>query len=204
LKESATCLVAARKFDDCEVVVAAMPLLSEILDKIDSLKADANNFSKMMEDCKQLAEFCYDCLDGEQQKAASLFCAEISIFAVDKTPDELSEIGRILDNLAKNGRDKDVDLLRCRARLLTQQGEFDQASWLWSQICSMRREDLSDKARRSRRWWRAKYYEIYCWSELAETKPDDVVHTVEVLQSSYEAIPAPWKEKFSLLKAEIK
>jgi hypothetical protein len=50
------------------------------------------------------------------------------------------------------------------------------------------------------RWWRAKFFELYCWSKMAGTKKEDLLHTIEILENSYTNIPNLWSEKLNGLK----
>jgi hypothetical protein len=40
-------------------------------------------------------------------------------------------------------------------------------------------------------WWQGKFSQLYCWSKLKKTRPEEVRHAIEVLQSSYN-IPDLW------------
>ncbi|MHC4157467.1 MAG: hypothetical protein ACYSSO_00155 [Planctomycetota bacterium] len=200
LDESAQCLASTLDLNNCDLSDTAMLLLSEIVDKIDMLEVQANNFPKMMQDCKQLAHFCYDCLDDQEQQQAGLFLAEVAVFAAAKEQKELSAIDKLLNDLPKDGSDNDIDLLRCRARLFTEQGKFDEAGRLWSQICEIRKNELPNANQRSFKWWRAKFFELYCFSKLPQTQKEDVLHTIEVLENSFTNIPPLWAEKLNLLK----
>ncbi|UCE99503.1 MAG: hypothetical protein JSV82_00060 [Planctomycetota bacterium] len=200
LDESADCLVETIELNACDYKDEPMALLSEIVDKIDSLEVQVNNFPKMMQDCKQLAQSCHDCLNGQEQRQAGLFLAEVSVFAAAKKQEKLSAVVQLLDTLAKDASDNDIDLLRCRARLLTKQGKFDKAGRLWSQICEIRKNELTEANQRSAKWWRAKFYELYCFSKLPQTQKEEVLHTIEVLENSFTNIPLLWAEKLNLLK----
>ena len=200
LDESVNCLLPAIEAGNCDHPDATMTLLAEIADKIDSLEFEADNFPQMMRACEKLAQFCYDCLVGPQQYAAGLFLAEFAVFAAAKNQQELSTIEKLLDNLAKDNDANNVDLLRCRARLLTEQGKFNRASALWSKICQIQKAQSPSANRQSWNWWRAKFYELYCWSKCADTQKQDVLHTIEVLENSFTNIPSLWAEKLNLLK----
>ena len=74
-----------------------------------------------------------------------------------------------------------------------------QAAQIWSKIAELQRNDLQEQNRKSYGWWQAKFYELNCLSKLPPTKPEDLRHTIEVLQSTYPEIPAPWAEKLNKL-----
>jgi hypothetical protein len=186
--------------NDCQYADEAMVLLSEIIDQIETCQKETEQFSAIIQACKKLARFCCDCLEGPQYRQAGLYLAEVSVFAADK--EKLSEVEKLLSSLAEDGND--VGLVRCRARLLAGQGKFEEAGRLWSQICQVRKNETALATRRSWKWWRAKYYQLYCWANCAGTQKKDVLHTIEVLESSFTNIPPLWAEKFGFLKEKMK
>jgi len=188
----------------CELVGEAMELLSETVDRIDQAQEEVNEFPQMVQDCYKLAEFCYGCLDGTQNQQAGLFLAEISVFAANKKKDELLVVDKLLDNLANDADISDVDLLRCRARLLAEQDKFDEAAELWGKVAKMRKRDVLLTNQRSWKWWRAKFYELNCWAKQPQTEKGRLLHTVEILENSFTNIPPLWAEKLNSLKQEIK
>ena len=78
-------------------------------------------------------------------------------------------------------------------------GEFAAASRVWGQIRAARKTAVG---KQSRGWWRAKFYEIQCWSKLSDTTGADVAHAIEVLQNTYSDIPEFWAMKLGKLKDE--
>lgn len=200
LDESANCLLIAVEPNHCEHTGQTMELLSKITNEIDAMQQKLKNFSETMQNCKRLAQICYVCLDGMEKQQAGLFLAETATFAATKNPEELSTIEKLLDNLAKDSDADDVNLLRCRARLLTEQGNFNQASALWAKICQIRKAQPPSANQQSWKWWRAKFYELYCWSKCADAQKEDVLHAIEVLENSSSNIPSLWAEKLNLLK----
>lgn len=175
-------------------------LLFEVIETIDQLQFQVDDFDGMIQDCKKLAEFSYKSLNDVK---SALYLAEISVFAAGKERNKLSAAEKLLTRIAQNGNAEDVDLLRCRARLLTEQGEFEKAAGLWCQICKIRRNETALENQRSWKWWRAKFYELYCCAKMPQTKKKEVLHTIEVLQNSFSNIPPLWFEKLSSLKQEI-
>ena len=199
LDESADCLVRAAQSGGCEHVAEAMKLLSEIVDEIDRFQKDE---SSLMDNCKELAQFCYDCLDGKIKQRATLFLIEISVFAETKKRNKLSGFERLLDNMARAGLSEDVDFIRCRARLLARQGKFNKAAGLWAHIGQMRKSQSLSASRRSWKWWRAKYYELCCRAKWPTTEKNSLLHTIEVLENSFTDVPALWAKNISLLKQQ--
>jgi len=190
--------------NDCEYADEAMELLSETIDKIEHSQAEINDFGEMLQDCKKLARFCYDCLDGQQKQCAGLYLTEVAVFAANGEKRKLLAVEKLLDNLAKDGDDAEADLLRCQARLAAKKSEFDKAAGLWAQICKIRKSETPSSNKRCWKWWRAKFYELYCWSEMRQTKKQEILHTIEVLENSFTDIPPLWAEKLSSLKQQCR
>ncbi|GAI12323.1 unnamed protein product, partial [marine sediment metagenome] len=124
--------------------------------------------------------------------------------AADKNKENLLEANKLLNNLAADARDDNVDLLRCRARLFCKQAKFDKAARLWAKIAKIQKNKLTVANQQSWKWWRAKFYELHCWSKCPQAKKKEVLHTIEVLENSFTDIPPLWAEKLSSLKQEIK
>lgn len=199
LNESIECMLLAVEPNNCEDAGEVVELLSEIIAGIDELEIRETGFEGMMRDCKKLARACYYCLENLQ---AGLLLAEISLFNNPNGPEELSAIEKLLSNIAIDNPDGKVDLLRCRARLLTEQKEFERGAKLWAQVAETQKSQPLSADKPTWRWWRAKFYELYCWSERLNAEKDKVVHTIEVLESSFNDIPSLWAEKLRLLKQQ--
>jgi len=189
-------------YNDCQYADEAMVLLGEIIDRIETYQKETEQFSAIIRACEKLARFCYDCLDGIYHQQAGLYLVEVSVFAADKDSEKLSEVEKLLGDLSEDVNN--VDLVRCRARLLAGKGKFEEAGRLWSQICGTRKNETASATRRSWKWWRAKYYQLYCWANCAGTQKKDVLHTIEVLENSFTNIPTLWTEKFGFLKEKMK
>jgi len=201
LDESVHYMLLAVRDDSGSLAGVVVELLAEVVDTIDRLQLQADDFDKMMQNCKKLADFSYVSLNDTR---AGLILAEISIFEANKNQGKLLYVEKLLNSLAKDGNADDVDLLRCRARLLAEQGKFDEAAGLWSQICKIRKNDVPKTARRSWKWWRAKFYELHCCAKCTPTKKESILHTIEVLENSFQDIPPLWAKKLSLLKQQCR
>ena len=198
LEEASKVLVGVVRRGHCEYSDEVLELLGEIAEQVDMLELRAEDFVEMMRDCKNLAEFAYGCKEGRE---AGILLAEITVFAAEGNG-ELSNVEDFVGKLSVKSDGDDVDLLRCRGRLLCKQGEFEEASWFWSQIARIRKDEGSSAKRQSWKWWRAKYYELFCWVNGSGGKKEDVAHTIEVLENSYEQIPPLWGGKLGLLKQQ--
>ena len=200
LEESVRHMVLATGMDSGALAGVVMELLSEVVDTIDQLQTQTDEFDNMMQDCKKLAEFCYKSFSSDRR--SGLLLAEISVFAAGKEKEKLLEIDKLLNDIAKYRNTDDVDLVRCRARLLSEQGKFSEAADLWAQICKIRKSEVPSANKRSWKWWRAKFYELDCWAKCPQTKKVDIYHTIEVLENSFTDIPPVWAEKLDSLKQQ--
>jgi len=150
----------------------------------------------MLHNCIRLAE--YADRFGHSRRS-SLILAEFNLLLPKPQKSKLDEIERTLSACESRG---DINWLRCRARLLGVRGEFKRSAELWAQISRIRRADKPSPDERSWRWWRAKYYELYCVAQLPDAKKQSIIHTIEVLENTFEGIPPPWAEKLRLLKGQ--
>ncbi len=197
LLQSAEYLLKACQQDSCRYTHQAMSLLSEIIENIDTLQVQQDRFLQAAGNCRRLAQICFGCLEDLQ---AGLFLVETSVFAANKNDDKLAEIEKLLDSLTTEDNEQNIDIIRCRARLFTEQKKYQDAAKLWSQICKSRQEKDFYSNSRSFQWWRAKYYELLCWSKLPKTEKQQVLHTIEVLENTFNDIPLLWAEKLKSLK----
>jgi len=204
LSESAQCLMKVCRTGDRRYIFEAEKLLSEMVEQIDLLHEQQADSPQFMNNCVTIARYCeeialstYGLMPVSQ---ARLYLAEISLMAADEEPQSLLEADRLLDVLARGDLGDNVDYLRCRARLLTKQAEFDKAAELWAKIAEIRKPDPAPSNQRSWKWWRAKYYEIYCRSQCSRTDKKSLLHTIDVLENSFAAIPPPWAEKIRSVK----
>jgi tetratricopeptide (TPR) repeat protein len=204
LNESAEYLIKVCRAGDQRYVLEAEELLSEIVEQIDLLREQKEDSQQFMKNCTTIARYCEATALSTYGlmpiSTARLYLAEISLLAANEDHESLSEANRLLDVLAREGLRDNVDYLRCRARLLTKQGKFDKAAELWAKIAEIRRGDPAPPHQRSWKWWRAKFYELHCWSRRPQTDKESLLHTIEVLENSFSDIPPFWAEKLSSLR----
>jgi len=198
LDKSARCLLTAIASGGCESAAEAVELLREVTERIEQFEGQA----VLLDDCRKLAEFCYGCLDGRARGAAGLFLVETSVLS-GKSSKKLSELERIVEDVGKEGMAGELDLTRCRARVLAEGGRFGEAAGLWARVGANRLSESTGAGDRSWKWWRAKYNELYCWARIEGTKSKDVLHTIEVLENSISDIPTLWAEKFGGMKEQL-
>jgi len=183
--------------NDCKYAGEAIQLSAEIIDNIEEFQMGDSNFAQITGDCKKLANVSYKCLKNQQ---AGLILAEADILAAQKEREKLAAVEKLLDDLTQNGRGDNEDLIRCQARLAAEQGRFDRAAQLWSEICRMQRNETQSAEGRSRRWWQAKFYELNCLATQQQTNKENILHTIDVLQSGFADIPPLWAKKLGELK----
>ncbi len=196
LESSVHHMVLAIRMDSGSLAPEVTKLVGEVVDKIEHLQSQAQNFNKMIDDCKKLANFSY-VIQNNNQTARLL--AETLILSAEKKNGKLLQALEILNKIARDDGE-DIDSVRCRARLLREQGKFEQAAKLWVKICKLRKNKIPTANRRSWNWWRAKYYELDCWAKSPQTKKQDVLHTIDVLESSFPEIPPLWAKKLRILR----
>ncbi|MHC4624986.1 MAG: hypothetical protein ACYS4W_13910, partial [Planctomycetota bacterium] len=197
LTESARCLVRAIDASRCDHVSEAMELLSEVVDEIDGFQSTDLSF---MDDCERLARLSYGCLEGQARQKAAFFLLEISTYSAKMPEEGLSALQKLLGPMAAEGLSDNVNFIRCRARLLTELGKFEEAAEVWTKIAEIRKDDPAPPRQRSWKWWRARYYELLCRSKSPQTDKESLLHTIEVLENSFTTIPPPWAEKIRSLR----
>jgi tetratricopeptide (TPR) repeat protein len=191
-------MLSAIQIDSGSLAPTVKELLTEIVKQINRY-SDAS-YNRMMQNCRELAQFTYASLDDWQ---SGLFLAEISIFAADKNREKLLEVEELLDDLSKDDRAEQADWLRCQARLLTEQGKFEQAAELWSRVSNLRKNKTLSARQQGWQWWQAKFYELYCWGRRPEIEREKMLHTIEVLENTFPPVPPLWAERLNSLKKEI-
>ncbi len=199
LEQAVHYMVSAIRPDSGSLAPDVTQLLSEVVENIERFEIQASDFNGMLSNCRQLAEFSDKSLNNRQ---TALLLAELLVFAADNEPNGLIKAENLLNTLAGQTDTADADFLRCRARLSAKQHRFDKAARLWAELCRIQERSEPPLAnQRSWKWWRAKYYELYCWSKLPQTKKEDVSHSIEILENSFRNIPPLWAGKMSLLKS---
>jgi tetratricopeptide (TPR) repeat protein len=185
LEDSARFMSKAIDTNDISIAPQAVALLSEILDKIELWQQNAVDYNQLLKNCETLAEYTFKSADTAQN---NLLLAEVLILHGKRV------------NRPLPSNNEDIIWLRVMARMLMAQNKFEQAVKLWAQIAEPKRNQSAEQSHKSYGWWRAKYYELDCISKLPSANLKDIHHAIEVLQSTYTEIPAPFAEKLDLLK----
>jgi hypothetical protein len=204
LEESAECLVEICRADNHEHAIEAEKVLTGIIERFEQLQSGSADAAKLQENSLALAQYCERTSRTScgliPAGQAQLYVAEMSLPAAAKDPQKLVKIEAMLDALPDEYKKGSVDFLRCRARLLTEQGKFAEAGGLWAKVAGIEKKRSAPPNQRNAQWWRAKYYELYCFSKTPQTKAEDVVHGIEILQNGFGDIPPLWAEKLETLK----
>jgi len=206
LDESAECLAGICQTNNHEHALEAERLLVRIIEEIEQLQRSSVDFPQLQKNSLAIARYCerislsdYDLIPAGQ---AQLYVAEISLPGAGKNPEKLAQIEKLLDALPDKHKKGNVDFLRCRARLLAEQGKFAAAAGLWARVAGIEKRRSASPSQRNDQWWRAKYYELFCFSKIPRTQGKDVAHSIEVLQNSFADIPPLWAERLNLLKQQ--
>ena len=204
--ESIECMLGVIDPNNYEHGLEAMELMRKVIEKIDQLPGQTTDFLSFIKNCQRIAEYCEQISLTTRglipASTARLYLAEIAVFAANEEQERLLEVNKLLDNLGKEGLSENVDLLRCRARLLSEQDKFCEAAGLWAQVSKIRKSESHSANQRSWKWWRAKFYELHCWAKCPQVKKGSILHTIDVLESSFSNIPPLWAEKISSLKQQ--
>lgn len=175
--------------DRCQGQQLAVGVLARIVE-------DADLYAGQMQNCKKLAALCIECCQGQLKEAVELIWAEI-VLVEGPASDELAQAERIVSAQAANNS---IERLRCKARLLAAQGQFDQAMSTWRQVGQTYKPLSITAKRRPKQWWRARYYELWCFARTNSATKAQIRHAVEVIESSFSEIPAYWAGKLNQLK----
>ena len=181
---------------DCRLSEYVLVMLAKITGRIDEYERQLP--ASVMQSCYNTALDYYNCFQGQQKISAGIFCAELATFVRGR-----ANAGRFLDDLVEIADENDINILRCKARLLMTEGKYSQAALLWARIAGSRKSLTEADSLSNWQWWRGKYYELYCASKVG--RADDAAgirHSAEVLLNSGADIPAFWKEKLMEIYTE--
>jgi hypothetical protein len=203
--EATECMLAAVEAGGCEHAGAAVQFLLRSVGEIERITLPRTEKNAAATDTlRKLAGLCGDCQQGEQGPAAAMLLAELTVLEGRPAPaEDLRRVERLLEAAGRQADPNSADLVRCRARLFAARGEFKRAALLWGRIAAGQK-DQTAPAGRSWRWWRAKYYELYCWSNEPAVDIGAILHNIEVLENSFADVPPPWLEKLRSLAVECR
>ncbi len=133
---------------------------------------------------------------GRDRDRADLLWAEMAA----RLPEREVAVGNAIDAiLSRFESSPSAGVVRCRAFRRMQQGRWAEAAGDWQAVRgAYEPQDRTEKGR-NWHWWRAKYYELLCYSRVPEDTAEDVAHAVRILLVLYDAPPAVWEEKLKAL-----
>jgi hypothetical protein len=184
----------------CDYSYDIRTLLYELTDQIEQVEVDVSDFPLLLSQVITCSEFCYNCFEGQKKYQMALLLVELLAFANSKQTQKISELQHFIDVSNQEGQAPEVDLLRYRARLLMAESQFSEAARIWAQICNIRKIERASENERSWKWWRAKFYELYCCQNIRQINKQNLLHTIEILKTTYPQIPPLWAEKLNSLK----
>ncbi|MBN1457588.1 MAG: hypothetical protein JW912_07040 [Sedimentisphaerales bacterium] len=176
------------KSDDlCRRGGFAVFFLEAVISRVEEYLRTEADFA---DECYTLACRLSDCDDKDFALEVDLLKIEYGIIAGK----DIEQLGDALEEI--NG--ESMQKLRCTARLLQAKGEYAESARTWEKIYTFLQQNEDPGACHAR--WQAKYYQLLCVSELGDMEKQDIIHAVEILQSSYDDIPPFWAEKLNELK----
>jgi hypothetical protein len=206
LEEAAESLVEICRVGNKAHVFEAGQVVFGIIERFEQWERSSGDAARLRKNVLTLARYCERIsLAGKglmPVDTARLYVAETLLFGEANERQDLAEAQKVLEGLSEDFKEVSVDFLRCRARLLGSRGRFAEAGELWAKVAAVEKRRSVRRGRRNWQWWRAKYYELYCFSKMPETKAGDVVHAIEILENGFGEVPALWGEKLSGLKNE--
>ncbi len=191
------------EIEPCLYADEILTLLEQLDEKVDLVIETAQKPDQFLGKYQTLAELLCQCIEEPKKQKADLILTELSILANQNDPEKLSKIEDLIAKTEEKLSAQNIDLLRCQARLLTAQRKFSPAVKIWTQIADVRRNQGISTQNRSWEWFRAKYFQLYCFSKTSKTNKPQIPHTIEVLENSFEKIPEPWAKKLNRLKKQI-
>ena len=90
--------------------------------------------------------------------------------------------------------------LRCRAREKQSNHKYDEAASLWSDLSLSLKDKNQPQSKQSWQWWRAKYYQLYCYSLSSDFDSEKLKHAISVLLASGDKKENLWKYKMLELR----
>jgi len=184
----------------CDYAEYVLILLEFITEHLEEVEIQVKDFSLFLSHLLGCAEFCYGCLEDSEKYSAGLLWGELLAFTSSTQTEKFYELERFLHSEAVNAQAGELDELRYMARMSMAKGLFSESAKKWARICTIRKDDAPLEDQKSWKWWRAKYYELYCCLHIAEFDKNDLMHTIDILEAAYSDIPHLWAEKLNSLK----
>lgn len=139
--------------------------------------------------------------EGKDRDRVDLLWAQMA----SRQPTVDGPTGQAIDAILKRFEESSkAEAVGCRALRMMQKGLWGQAARQWQTLRGA--YEPKDRTARARQWhwWRAKYYELYCYWKVPEVSKEDVSHAIKILGTLYDPPPAVWAEKLKALTQEKK
>jgi tetratricopeptide (TPR) repeat protein len=172
----------------------AINLLSRYVDRIDE-NADSN----FVEVFDELGRKAVECSDRQNRTYATTLYAQAAVFNAQGRKEKLANIEKLL-NASDKSSAENLDVLIARARLSGAQGNYEEAAKQWAAICEILKLEPNEPPQHSYHWWQAKYFELENSIKMPNAARVDVIHSIEVLQSSFKELPPFWDKKLKALR----
>ncbi len=128
---------------------------------------------------------------------------------LEKTPSDcesmllLTELNILADSKVETFPDchnNSTLALRCRAREKQIENKYDEAASLWADLAISLKDKNKPDSSQSWQWWRAKYYQIYCYSLSSDFDSEKLKHAISVLLASAMQKENLWQYKMLELR----
>jgi hypothetical protein len=137
-----------------------------------------------LQNCTTLMTYCRDWAKGEERTRIRSLADETSILFDGDTTHTSATGGTV----------------RCMARYMMAVGNWQQAGEKWGLVCEWELQQSKGDVR-TWQWWRAKYYQLLCWSKGKDATKEELARRVDVTLSSCGPVPELWKKKLTTLSS---
>lgn len=190
LFEAIDVLIAA-DVNVCNCRAQVMSILEKYVEKIDEYTAqNIPNHALTL-----LGSRLIRCNDTQHGSNTEILYAQIAVFDANGQKDKLDEINKLLSKIPENNS----DTLAARARLAAAQGNYADAAKQWAAVCGIVKAQPDEPPQHSYKWWQAKYLELENSLKIPSAPRADIIHSIEVLQNSFNQIPPFWDKKLRSL-----
>ena len=161
-------------------------LVFALMQKYESIIASAEDSDNLVSCAKGLLSRVLEKEPSDCESA--LLLAELNMLANAEMP-ALSDCGN-----------NSILALRCRAREMQLEHKYDEATSLWSDLSLSLKDKNQPQSKQSWQWWRAKYYQLYCYSLSSDFDSEKLKHAISVLLASGDKKENLWKYKMLELR----
>jgi hypothetical protein len=181
-----------KKRDDEVVLYEVMEQFLDTAEKYEQ----SPDYRKAVKNCYLVAKNCS--VWDPSPRGYPPMAAEAAILLPPVDKDTLASIETIIAAAEKDIGPNHEPLIRAKARMLMLKQDWQEAGAHWGRLC----ERLIYQAKgdqRSWQWWRAKYYQILCWSKGKDATKEELARRIEVIRSSCGPVPELWEKKLKAM-----